>query len=107
ISACRRDTFGDSNTIVLAAVRPSEQLPWIGWRLPSAASSQAPSSCDAFTQKRSTKKSWGRKASSIEGELLRARAIPKRRCRGFPSSFKLPSHLNDVYSVKVTNERAG
>jgi serine/threonine protein kinase/Tfp pilus assembly protein PilF len=24
-----------------------------------------------------------------------------------PSSFKLPSHPNDVYSVKVTNERAG
>src|SRR6266571_7757943 len=57
MSACRRDTFDDSNTIVLAAVRPSEQLPWIGWRLPSAASSQAPSSWDAFTQKCSTKKS--------------------------------------------------
>jgi hypothetical protein len=24
-----------------------------------------------------------------------------------PSSFRLPSHLDDVYSVKVTNERAG
>src|SRR6266581_771127 len=24
-----------------------------------------------------------------------------------PSSFRLPSHLNDVYSVKVTNESAG
>jgi serine/threonine protein kinase/Tfp pilus assembly protein PilF len=24
-----------------------------------------------------------------------------------PRSFRLPSHLNDVYSVKVTNERAG
>jgi serine/threonine protein kinase len=31
-------------------------------------------------------------------------ANPKRHC---PSSFKLPSHLNDVYSVKVTNESAG
>src|SRR6266699_2469232 len=40
-------------------------------------------------------------------ELLRARANPKRRCRSFPSRFKLPSNLNDVYSVKVTNERAG
>jgi hypothetical protein len=36
--------LGDSNTIVLAAARPTEQLPLIGWRLPSAASSQAPSS---------------------------------------------------------------
>src|SRR5260370_24565977 len=67
MSACRRDTFDDSNTIVLAAVRPSEQLPWIGWRLPSAASSQAPSSWDAFTQKRSTKKSWGTQSISYGG----------------------------------------
>jgi hypothetical protein len=41
---------------VFAAVRPSEQLPWIGWRLPSAASNQAPCSWDAFTQKHSTEK---------------------------------------------------
>src|SRR5205823_5508075 len=34
-------------------------------------------------------------------------ANPKRRCRGPPSSFRLSSHLNDVYSVKVTNERLG
>src|SRR6266478_2996645 len=92
MSACRRDTFGDSNTIILAAIRPSEQLPWIGWRLPLAASSQAPSSWDAFTQKRSTKKSW------------RTQSV----CDvGASSCFELPSHLNDVYSVKVTNERAG
>ena len=44
MSACRRDTLGDSNMIVLAAARPTEQLPLIGWRPPSAASSQAPSS---------------------------------------------------------------
>src|SRR5712692_1376043 len=93
MSACRRETLGDSNTIVLAAIRPSEQLPWIGWCLPSAASSQAPSSWDAFTQKRSTKKSWWTQSLSDGGAP--------------PSSFKLPSHLNDVYSVKVTNERAG
>src|SRR6266705_1441079 len=93
MSACRRDTFGDSNTIVLAGVRPTEQLPWIGWRLPSAASSQAPSSLYAFTQKRSTKKSWWMQSISFAGAP--------------PSDFKLPSHLNDVYSVKVTNERAG
>src|SRR6266404_3575090 len=68
MSACRRDTFDDSNTIVLAAIRPTEQLPWIGWRLPSAASSQAPSSWDAFTQKRSTKNHGGRKVSPMEGE---------------------------------------
>src|SRR5438067_5483111 len=55
--ACRRDAFGDSNTIVLAAVRPSEQLPLIGCRLPSAASSQAPSSGGALTQKHATKRS--------------------------------------------------
>src|SRR6266568_4809961 len=30
-----------------------------------------------------------------------------RRWRGEASSFKLPSHLNEVYAVKVTNERAG
>jgi len=28
--------LGDSNTIVLAAARPTEQLPMIGWRVPSA-----------------------------------------------------------------------
>src|SRR6266513_3895032 len=107
MSACRRDTFDDSNTIVLAAVRPSEQLPWIGWRLPSAASSQAPSSWDAFTRERSTKSRGGRKVSHLEG---RDPASPRTLsgAAGTPSSsFKLPSHLNDVYSVKVTNERAG
>src|SRR6476646_1116339 len=44
ISACRRDALGDSNTIVLAAARPNEQLPLIAWHVPSAASSQASSS---------------------------------------------------------------
>jgi serine/threonine protein kinase len=52
----------------------------------------------------------------MEGEHLRARANPKSRRKNFalslpkeasPSSFKLPSHLDDVYSVKVTSERAG
>jgi serine/threonine protein kinase/Tfp pilus assembly protein PilF len=41
------------------------------------------------------------KASSCES------ANPKRPRRSSASSFKLPSHPNDVYSVKVTNERAG
>src|SRR6266704_4888801 len=102
MSACRRDTFDDSNTIVLAAVRPSEQLPWIGWRLPSAASSQAPSSLDAFTQKRSTKKSWWTQSVSFGGasscEPARIRrgvaepvlSLPKEAP---PSSFRLPFHL--------------
>src|SRR5260370_42611818 len=93
MSACRRDTFDDSNTIVLAAIRPSEQLPWIGWRLPSAASSQAPSFGGALTQEHSTKKSCWTQSVSVGGAPT--------------SSFKLPSNLNDVYSAKVTNERAG
>src|SRR5437868_7766070 len=40
------------------------------------------------------------------GELVRARPNPKWRWRR-PPSFRLPSNLNDVYSVKVTTERAG
>src|SRR5438309_572162 len=40
------------------------------------------------------------------GELVRARPNPKWRWRR-PPSFRLPSQLNDVYSVKVTTERAG
>src|SRR5881398_1466797 len=108
MSACRRDTFGDSNTIVLAAIRPTEQLPWIGWRLPSAASSQAPSSWDAFTQKRSTKKSWRTQSISCGG---RNPASPRIR-RGIAGGVRPPAlgflpHLNEVYSAKVTNERAG
>src|SRR6266581_3308574 len=67
MSACRRDTFGDSNTILLAGVRPSEQLPWIGWRLPSVASSQAPFSGGALTRKHSTKRRGRRKVSHAEG----------------------------------------
>src|SRR6266567_6399183 len=107
MSACRRDTFGDSNTIVLAGVRPTEQLPWIGWRLPSAASSQAPSSWDAFTQKRSTKKSWRTQRISYGGRTPASPRI-RRGVAGAPSSsFRLSSHLNEVYSVKVTNERLG
>jgi len=62
-----RGTFGDCSTIVLAGVRPSEQLPLIGWRVPSAASSQAPSSGGAT---HSTKKHGRRKVSSIEASLL-------------------------------------
>ena len=38
----------------------------------------------------------------MEGEL--ARANPEKAP---PAGFKLPFHPNDVYSVKVTNERAG
>src|SRR5438552_7715622 len=105
--ACRRDTFGDSNTIVLAATRPSEQLPWIGWRLPSAASSQAPSSWDTFTQKRSTKKSWRTQSISYRGRSPPSPSIRRGAAGDPPSSFKLPSYLDDVYFVKVTNERAG
>src|SRR5713226_3247082 len=103
--ACRRDTFDDSNTILLAAVRPSEQLPWIGWRLPSAASNQAPSSWDAFTQKRSTKKSWWTQSVSFEGASSCEPARIRRGVGGAsPCRFRLPSNLNNVYSVKVTNE---
>src|SRR5947209_7170437 len=102
MSACRRDTFGDSRTIVFAAVRPSEQLPWIGWRLPSAASSQAPSSWDAFTQKRLPKSHGGRKVSPMEGRALRARADPHSRVGACPElaegssalTFKLPSSFD-------------
>ena len=65
-----RGTFGDCSTIVLAGIRPSEQLPLIGWRVPSAASSQAPSSGGALTQTHSTKKHGRRKVSSIEASLL-------------------------------------
>src|SRR5213082_189158 len=61
--ACRRDTLGDSKTIVFAAVRPSEQLPRIGWHVPSAASNQAPSSGGAFTLKEAIKSNTGCKAS--------------------------------------------
>src|SRR6266446_10401429 len=70
ISACRRDTLGDSSTIVLAAVRPSEQLPLIGWRVPSAASSQAPSSGGVLTPKDPTKKRWQTQSVFHGPELL-------------------------------------
>jgi serine/threonine protein kinase/Tfp pilus assembly protein PilF len=50
----------------------------------------------------------GRKVSHSEE---RASASPRESeevlQRAPPSSFKLPSHLDDVYSVKVTNERSG
>src|SRR5260370_24190820 len=106
--ACRRDTFDDSNTIVLAAIRPSEQLPWIGWCLPSATSSQAPSSGGALTQEHSTKKSCWTQSVSVGGASSCEPARIRRGVAGAPtSSFKLPSNLNDVYSAKVTNERAG
>jgi serine/threonine protein kinase/Tfp pilus assembly protein PilF len=42
------------------------------------------------------------RAGSCEPALIR-RGV----AGGTPSSFKLPSHLNKAYSVKVTNERAG
>jgi serine/threonine protein kinase/Tfp pilus assembly protein PilF len=41
------------------------------------------------------------------GELLRARESEEALQEPPPSSFKLPSHPNDVYSINVTNERAG
>src|SRR6266498_344730 len=103
MSACRRDTFGDSNTIVFVAVRPSEQLPWIGWRLPSAASIQALSSWGAFTQKRSTK-NLSRTQSISDGKKANPRE--SEEAFGLPALRFLPI-LNDVYSVNVTNERAG
>src|SRR5438552_18844868 len=40
-------------------------------------------------------------------EFLQARANPKSHCKSFPLQFRLPSNLDDVYSAKVTNERAG
>jgi hypothetical protein len=57
--------LGESRMIVFAAVRPSEQLPRIGWRVPSAASNQAPSSGGAFTRKEAIKTSTGCKASDM------------------------------------------
>src|SRR5947207_11074918 len=63
--ACRRDTLGESRTIVFAAVRPTEQLPRIGWHVPSAASNQAPSSGGAFTRKEAIKSNTGCKASEM------------------------------------------
>src|SRR6266478_9222239 len=60
--ACRRDTLGESRTIVFAAVRPTEQLPRIGWHVPSAASNQAPSSGGAFTRKEAIKSNTGCKS---------------------------------------------
>src|SRR5438094_8416405 len=67
ISACRRDTLGESSTIVLAAVRPREQLPWIGWRVPSAASNQAPSSGGALRRNILSRSDSGRKVSKLRG----------------------------------------
>src|SRR5438876_12454092 len=81
MSACRRDTFGDSNTILLAGVRPSEQLPWIGWRLPSAVSSQAPSSSDAFTQILYQEIMVNAKMLGWRGEFQRTPMTQKRRRR--------------------------
>src|SRR6266853_5472344 len=107
MSACRRDTFGDSNTIVLAAVRPSEQLPWIGWRLPSAASSQAPSSGGAFTQKHSTKSRSRRKASPVGRAPASVCECKQASPDGPPSSFRLPFYPNNAYAIRVTNQRAG
>src|SRR5260370_2289341 len=49
----------------------------------------------------------GRKVSHFGGASSCKPANPKRRCRGSASRFRLPSHLNNVYSVKVTNESAG
>src|SRR6266513_2208356 len=47
-------------------------------------------------------------AYSTEGALSSLCANPKRRCRSSAlSSFRLSSHFNEVYSVKVTNESAG
>jgi hypothetical protein len=42
--------------VAWSAVHPSEELPPIGWRVPSGVSNQAPSSWDAFTQKDWSKK---------------------------------------------------
>src|SRR5438874_2041773 len=44
---------------------------------------------------------------STEGALSSLGLIRRGVAGAPPSSFKLPSHLDDVYSVKVTNERAG
>src|SRR6266446_1392311 len=94
MSTCRRETLGDSRTIVFAVVRPSEQLPWIGWRLSSAACSQAPSSCDALTQKRLPKSHGERNVSLVEGrgpesprdseEASRSLSLPARRGGSVP-----------------------
>src|SRR2546428_3233096 len=99
MSACRRDTLGDSSTIVLAAVRPSEQLPLIGWRVPSAASSQAPSSGGVLTPKDPTKKRWqtqsvfrGRELLPKWWKFLNARQAAARTFNLF--SVSMPSILS-------------
>src|SRR5260370_36204873 len=46
----------------------------------------------------------GRKVSHLKE---RAPEGPRASEEAPPSSFRLPSHLNDVYSIKVTNESAG
>src|SRR5215467_8628944 len=76
ISACRRDTLGDSSTIALAPARPSEQLPRIGWRVPSAASNQALSSGGALTPKHPIKPEQGRKVCFERSEFKAAFTEP-------------------------------
>ena len=68
---------------MLAPARPSEQLPLIGWRLPSAASSQAPSSGAAFTPKHPIKTDQRRKVSSEHSESPRVVAEPPLLGLGF------------------------
>jgi hypothetical protein len=75
--------LGDSNTIVLAAARPTEQLPLIGWRPPSAASSQAPSSGDVLTPKHRIKTDQRRKVSSEHSRFLAFRLSSRSLGLGF------------------------
>jgi len=49
----------------------------------------------------------GAKCLIRRDELLRARESEEALQGDPPSSFRLPSHPNEVYSVKVTNERLG
>src|SRR6516164_4810368 len=97
MSACRRDTFDDCNTIVLVAIRPSEQLPWSGWRLPSAASSQASPSGGALTQERSTKKLRWTQRVSVGGASSREPVRVRRGVAGLrPPALKFLPILNNV-----------
>src|SRR5438309_7786093 len=98
--ACRRDTLGDSSTIVLAAVRPSEQLPLIGWRVPSDASNQAPSSGGAFTRNILLRSDHRRKVSKITRNDCKQGAKLNSVVGVGPSSFSLPSYPSHVYFIK-------
>src|SRR5437867_2994112 len=93
ISACCRETLGESRTMRFARVRPSEELPRSVWRLPSEASSQAPSSSDASTTLYFTKKSWSKQSISGGGlasfDKFKTSSANPRKCASYRSQNEL------------------